>query len=311
MASSWVAAPITGDADADAAAVVDALAAAGVRPDAVLSFWETSVPVATRAAAALGLPGNPVERRGCRAQQTAYPGSVRARRPAHAEVAAGPVARRALRGRCGDRVPGRDQAGVRGERRRVRPGRFARVSPEHLLGRSSGARDHARRRSPRGQRSRRGGVPGRRRVRRRPDPRRRRVRVLERLPELADRRAVVSGNRTSLPARSQRQGGPPPGGAQRADGSGVRVRARRAPRRGQVHGEGAAHRRGQRADGWWADPSDRRGGVGRGLDRGPPARCPRAAAAARAEPQAALCRRHIRSCTPRRQDVWQPCRSTT
>ncbi len=90
-----------------------------------------------------------------RAQQAAHPRGVRARRPAHAEVAAGPVARRALRGRCGDRVPGRDQAGVRRERRRVRSGRLARVSPEHLLGRSSGARDHARRRSPRGQRSRR------------------------------------------------------------------------------------------------------------------------------------------------------------
>ena len=41
--------------------MVDALAAAGVRPDAVLSFWETRVPVATRAAAALGVPGNPIE----------------------------------------------------------------------------------------------------------------------------------------------------------------------------------------------------------------------------------------------------------
>jgi carnosine synthase len=61
VAASWIAAPITGDADADAAAVVDALAAAAVRPDGVLCFWETRVPVATRAAAALGLPGNPVE----------------------------------------------------------------------------------------------------------------------------------------------------------------------------------------------------------------------------------------------------------
>jgi len=60
LAAHWVAAPIAGDADADAAAVVDALAAEGIRPDAVLTFWETSVPVAARAAAALGLPGNPV-----------------------------------------------------------------------------------------------------------------------------------------------------------------------------------------------------------------------------------------------------------
>jgi carnosine synthase len=61
VASSWIAAPITGDADADAAAVVDALTVEAVRPDAVLTFWETRVPVATRAAAALGLPANPVE----------------------------------------------------------------------------------------------------------------------------------------------------------------------------------------------------------------------------------------------------------
>ena len=60
LAAHWVAAPIAGDADADAAAVIDALAAGGIRPDAVLTFWETSVPVAARAAAALGLPGNPV-----------------------------------------------------------------------------------------------------------------------------------------------------------------------------------------------------------------------------------------------------------
>ncbi len=60
LAAHWVAAPIAGDADADAAAVVDALAAEGIRPDAVLTFWETSVPVAARSAAALGLPGNPV-----------------------------------------------------------------------------------------------------------------------------------------------------------------------------------------------------------------------------------------------------------
>ena len=61
VAARWIAAPITGDPSADAAQVVEALTAAGVRPDAVLSFWETRVPVATRAAAALGLPGNPVE----------------------------------------------------------------------------------------------------------------------------------------------------------------------------------------------------------------------------------------------------------
>jgi len=61
VASGWIAAPITGDADADAAAVVDALADEGVRPDAVLTFWETRVPVAARAATALRLPGNPID----------------------------------------------------------------------------------------------------------------------------------------------------------------------------------------------------------------------------------------------------------
>ena len=60
VAARWIAAPITGDADADAAGVVAALRAEGVRPDAVLTFWETRVPVATRTAAALGLPHNPV-----------------------------------------------------------------------------------------------------------------------------------------------------------------------------------------------------------------------------------------------------------
>ena len=61
VASRWIAAPITGDADRDAGAVLDALSAESVRPDAVLTFWEISVPVAARVAAALGLPGNAVE----------------------------------------------------------------------------------------------------------------------------------------------------------------------------------------------------------------------------------------------------------
>jgi carnosine synthase len=61
VAERWIAAPITGDADVDGAAVVEALSRAGVRPDAVLTFWETCSTVAARAAAALELPGNPVE----------------------------------------------------------------------------------------------------------------------------------------------------------------------------------------------------------------------------------------------------------
>lgn len=61
VASQWIAVPITGDADVDAAAVIDVLSAEAVRPDAVLTFWELSVPVVARAAESLGLPGNPVE----------------------------------------------------------------------------------------------------------------------------------------------------------------------------------------------------------------------------------------------------------
>jgi carnosine synthase len=52
---------VTGDADADAAAIVSALEQAGIRPDGILTFWEFSVGVAARVAAALGLPSNPVE----------------------------------------------------------------------------------------------------------------------------------------------------------------------------------------------------------------------------------------------------------
>ena len=61
VAEAWLAAPVVGDADQDAQAVLDALAAHGVRPDGVLTFWEDSVCVASRVAAALGLPGNPSE----------------------------------------------------------------------------------------------------------------------------------------------------------------------------------------------------------------------------------------------------------
>lgn len=60
IASSWLAAPIVGDPERDARAVLDALASAGVQPDAVLTFWENSIDVCARVAQALGLPGNPV-----------------------------------------------------------------------------------------------------------------------------------------------------------------------------------------------------------------------------------------------------------
>jgi biotin carboxylase/MFS family permease len=61
VASRWLAAPVTGDPHVDARAVLDALSAAGIEPDAVLTFWELSPPVVARVAVALGLPGNPVE----------------------------------------------------------------------------------------------------------------------------------------------------------------------------------------------------------------------------------------------------------
>jgi carnosine synthase len=60
IAAAWLAAPIVGDPDRDAQAVLDALAAANVTPDGVLTFWENSVDVCARVAAALGVPGNPV-----------------------------------------------------------------------------------------------------------------------------------------------------------------------------------------------------------------------------------------------------------
>jgi len=59
--AQWVAAPISGDSDTDAEAILDALQRSGVRPDGVLTFWENSVCEAARVAAALGLPGNPPE----------------------------------------------------------------------------------------------------------------------------------------------------------------------------------------------------------------------------------------------------------
>jgi biotin carboxylase len=61
VATTWLPAPVDGDPDRDAEAVLAALAHADVRPDGVLTFWEDSVGVAARVAAALGLPGNPPE----------------------------------------------------------------------------------------------------------------------------------------------------------------------------------------------------------------------------------------------------------
>jgi biotin carboxylase len=59
--TQWVAAPISGNPDTDAGAILGALERSGVRPDGVLTFWENSVCEAARVAAALRLPGNPPE----------------------------------------------------------------------------------------------------------------------------------------------------------------------------------------------------------------------------------------------------------
>src|SRR5262249_39157226 len=61
VAADWLAARIVGDADEDARSVADALSAGGIKPDAVLTFWEEFPPVVARVAAALGLPGNSIE----------------------------------------------------------------------------------------------------------------------------------------------------------------------------------------------------------------------------------------------------------
>ena len=61
VATGWLSVPVAGEPDADAAAVVAELSGAGVRPNGVLTFWEECPPIAARVAAALGLPGNPVE----------------------------------------------------------------------------------------------------------------------------------------------------------------------------------------------------------------------------------------------------------
>lgn len=59
LAARWLPASVTGDPDTDAAAVLDALQAAKVRADGVLTFYADSVGVAARVATALGLPTNP------------------------------------------------------------------------------------------------------------------------------------------------------------------------------------------------------------------------------------------------------------
>lgn len=61
VAATWLGAPVEGDPDRDAEAVLAALDGAGVRPSGVLTFWEDSISAVARVAAALELPGNPPE----------------------------------------------------------------------------------------------------------------------------------------------------------------------------------------------------------------------------------------------------------
>ena len=58
VASAWIPAPVTGDPDADAATILEALERDGVHANGVLTYWENSVCAAARVAAALDLPGN-------------------------------------------------------------------------------------------------------------------------------------------------------------------------------------------------------------------------------------------------------------
>jgi carnosine synthase len=59
--AQWIAAPVSGNSDTDAEAILSALQRSGVRADGVLTFWENSVCEVARVAASLGLPGNPPE----------------------------------------------------------------------------------------------------------------------------------------------------------------------------------------------------------------------------------------------------------
>jgi len=61
LAAAWAPAPVTGDPDRDAAAVLEALARADLVVDGVLTYWEDSVAVVARVAAALGVPANEPE----------------------------------------------------------------------------------------------------------------------------------------------------------------------------------------------------------------------------------------------------------
>jgi predicted ATP-grasp superfamily ATP-dependent carboligase len=59
IADTWLPIAVTGDADRDAAEVLEVLEGAGVRPDGLLTILEDSTGVVSRVAVALGLPANP------------------------------------------------------------------------------------------------------------------------------------------------------------------------------------------------------------------------------------------------------------
>jgi biotin carboxylase len=61
IAARWLAAPVTGDPEIDAGAVLAAVSDAAQQPDGVVTFWEHSICAAARVAAELELPGNPPE----------------------------------------------------------------------------------------------------------------------------------------------------------------------------------------------------------------------------------------------------------
>jgi carnosine synthase len=76
-ATQWVATPISGDPDVDAAAILGAVERSGVRADGVLTFWENCVCEAARVAAALGCRTTHL-RRSTRRPARSAPGAVRA-----------------------------------------------------------------------------------------------------------------------------------------------------------------------------------------------------------------------------------------
>ena len=192
-----------------------------------------------RVAAALGLPGNPVEAVDAARSKLRTRESVGARRPAHAEIAAGPVTRRALCRGHGNRVPRSREAGVRPQPGGMHPGRLVRVASRYLLA------------SP-GRRSRSRAVVN---FRAHNDL------LLEEYLDgvefdvdliLEDGECVFSSvsQQSPTPEPSFQETGlhcPPDHGdeagtpsrrAQRADGAGIRLLPWRAPRRGQVHPKG-------------------------------------------------------------------------